>query len=118
MEGRGEPSPPVGPLPPGDAPPTRRATGPVPPPGAVRTGPPAPRSAAPGGANLNSTLYLGIGLAGAVTFFFALGWLGYYNISFIFEHLSSGYSPLILSLEFTTFSFLIGIGFAFGLGLV
>jgi polar amino acid transport system permease protein len=47
-----------------------------------------------------------------------LGRLGYYDIWFIVDNLSSGFGPLILSLEFTTYSFVIGISFAFGLGLV
>jgi ABC-type amino acid transport system permease subunit len=53
-----------------------------------------------------------------VAVFFLLGALGYYSIPFIIQHLPSGVGPLILSLEFTTFSYVLGMGVAFGLGLV
>jgi ABC-type amino acid transport system permease subunit len=62
--------------------------------------------------------YLAIGVAGAVAVFFLLGWLNYYDIPFIIQYLPTGYGPLILALEFTTFSFVLGTGIAFGLGMV
>jgi ABC-type amino acid transport system permease subunit len=63
-------------------------------------------------------LYILIGVAGAVCFFFFLGALGYYSISFIIQNLPSGIGPCETSLEFTTYTFLIGLGLAMGLGMV
>jgi len=108
----------VGPPPPGDAPPTRRSTGPVPLPGTPHGGPPSASRRREFDWKHSSALYIGIGVSGALAFFFALGGLGYYNIPFIIQNLPSGYGPLELSLEFTTFSFVGGLAPAFALGLL
>jgi ABC-type amino acid transport system permease subunit len=65
-----------------------------------------------------SAFYLGVAVGGALVMFFALGGLGYYSLPFIVKNLPSGFGPLLLSLEFTTYSFAIGLSFAFGLGFV
>lgn len=119
MDGEEESAlPDSGPLP-GDAPPTRRQTGPVPPP--ITTGP----NVAPRGAyqrvsrwRLLPTYYIPIGVAAALSFFFAMGALGYYSIPFVIQNLPAGVGPCETSLEFTTYTFLIGLGFAMGLGMV
>jgi ABC-type amino acid transport system permease subunit len=63
-------------------------------------------------------MYLGIGVAGAVGFFFLLGAVGVYNIPFIIQNLPQGLGPCELSLEFTTFTFVLGFAGAVGLGMV
>ncbi len=107
-----------GPPPPGDAPPARRTTGPLPPPRVRPSGASRALSAIRVRVFSRSSGYIAIGLACAAAIFFLLGALGYYSIPFIIQHLPSGYGPLILSLEFTTFSYVLGMGVAFGLGLV
>ncbi|MFZ0698634.1 MAG: ABC transporter permease subunit [Thermoplasmata archaeon] len=57
-------------------------------------------------------------MAGAVGVFFALGAAGAYSIPFIIQNLPSGFGPLEISLEFTTYTYIIGFGIALGLGLV
>lgn len=71
-----------------------------------------PRSSA------SSALFLGIGVAGAVGIFFLLGFLRVYSIPFILQTLPQGFGPVQLSLEFTTYTFLLGFAGALGLGLV
>jgi len=66
----------------------------------------------------SSPLYLGIGVACAVGLFFLLGALGEYSIPFILQTLPQGIGPVETSLEFTTFTFLLGFVGALGLGLV
>jgi len=106
------------PLPSGDTAPTRRPTGPVPPP--ITTGP----AIRPAGLvrvsrwRLLSTYYIPIGVAGGLAVFFLMGWLHYYSIPFIIQQLPNGVGPCITSLEFTTYTFLIGLGFAMGLGMI
>ena len=113
----GEDVGPVGssPLPPGDAPPSRRPTGPVPPP--ITTGPRVGRAEVSRW-RLLSTYYIPIGVAGGLAVFFLMGWLHYYSIPFIIQHLPDGVQPCITSLEFTTGTFVIGLCFAMGLGMI
>lgn len=118
MQGSGDGAPPGVPPAPGDAPPASRSTGPVPPP---RTGlSRAQRVLSPLRAMVfsRSALYISGGVACALVIFFAMGAAGYYSIPFIIQHLPSGIPPLELSLEFTTYSYLLGMGVAFGLGFV
>lgn len=85
---------------------------------------PAQPSSAPSGGTVAgwrryaSAVYIAIGVAGAITFFLAMGALNYYNIPFIIKTLPSGVGPCETSLEFTTYTFFIGMGFAFGLGMI
>jgi len=119
MEGEGGPPLPDTRTIPGDAPPTRRPTGPLPPP--VTTGPnlvPSGSSARVSRWRRISTYYLPIGVAAALAFFFVMGWLGYYSIPFIIQNLPAGVGPCETSLEFTTYTFVLGLGFAMGLGMV
>ncbi|HEY1198203.1 MAG TPA: amino acid ABC transporter permease [Thermoplasmata archaeon] len=69
-------------------------------------------------ASVSSPLYLGIGVACAIGFFFLLGAAGVYSLSFIIRTLPQGVGPCELSLEFTTFTFLLGFVGAVGLGMV
>lgn len=57
-------------------------------------------------------------VAAAVGLFFLLGFAGVYSLQFIYEYLPSGFGPLELSLEFTTFTFLIGMAPAIALALI
>lgn len=66
----------------------------------------------------SSLPYIGIGVAGAIGLFFLMGALGYYSIPFILQNLPSGVGPCETSLEFTTYTFLLGLGLAMGLGMV
>ena len=110
-----EPRPP--PLP-GDVPPTRRLTGPVPPP----VLPEASRSPQrpPWVARIlhSSITYICIGVAVAAAIFFGTGELGWFSLPFVYKTLPSGVAPCETALEFTTFTFLIGLGLALGLGMV
>jgi len=65
-----------------------------------------------------SAVYIAIGVTGAIGLFFAMGALGYYSIPFIIQNLPQGFGPVQTSLEFTTYTFVIGLGLAMGLGLV
>jgi len=60
--------------------------------------------------------------AGAVALAFlavvALGLLGLYNLTFVYQHLGEGVQPAEVSLEFTTYTYLIGFCAALGLGLI
>jgi len=106
------------PPPPGDAPPASRTTGPLPPPRGRRSAASRSLTSIRSKVISRSAGYIAIGVACAAAVFLLLGFLGYYSIPFIIQHLPSGYGPLILSLEFTTFSYVLGMGVAFGLGLV
>lgn len=66
----------------------------------------------------SSAVYLGIGGAGAIGVFFLLGALGYYSVPFILQTLPQGFGPVQISLEFTTYTFVLGLLGALGLGLV
>jgi len=103
---------------PGDAPPGRRVTGPVPPP-VPPGGWASRRQTSWTDAILHSSItYICIGLAGAAAIFFGLGQLGYFSLPFVYKTLPSGVQPCITALEFTTYTFLIGLGLALGLGMV
>jgi ABC-type amino acid transport system permease subunit len=66
----------------------------------------------------SSTLYLAVGVAGAIGAFFLLGVLGIYNLRFILQTLPQGFGPVQISLEFTTYTFVLGFFAALGLGMV
>ncbi len=66
----------------------------------------------------SSPLLLPIGVACAIGVFFLLGALGVYSIPFIIKTLPQGFGPCEISLEFTTYTFLLGFAGAVGLGLV
>src|SRR5208282_772458 len=66
----------------------------------------------------SSPLLLPVGVASAIGVFFLLGALGVYNIPFIIKTLPQGFGPCEISLEFTTYTFLLGFAGAVGLGLV
>jgi ABC-type amino acid transport system permease subunit len=63
-------------------------------------------------------LALGAGLGGAVALFFLLGAAGVYSVPYIIQNLPQGIGPFELSIEFTTYTFLVGFVGALGLGLV
>ena len=65
-----------------------------------------------------SAFYIAIGLAIAIGIFFLFGALNWYSIPFIFRTLPSGVGPFEISLEFTTYTYLLAMGAAMGLGLV
>jgi ABC-type amino acid transport system permease subunit len=69
-------------------------------------------------ASAAAPLYLAIGVAGAIGVFFLLGWVGEYNIPFIIRTLPQGFGPVETSLEFTTYTFVLGFFAALGLGMV
>ncbi|MGA7475933.1 MAG: amino acid ABC transporter permease [Thermoplasmata archaeon] len=103
---------------PGDLPPSRRASGPVPPPVAGPAGAARSEWVRVSRWRQLSTYYIPIGVAGGVAFFFLMGALNYYSIPFILQNLPSGIGPCETSLEFTTYTFVIGLGLAMGLGMV
>jgi len=118
MSGEEERALPGRPLLSDDLPPTRRPTGPLPPP--ITTGPnvSSPRYERVSRWSQLSTYYVPIGVACAVAFFFLLGSLRYFSVSFVIQNLPAGIGPCETSLEFTTYTFVIGLGLAMGLGMV
>ena len=94
--------------------------------------PGAPRGARPTlsrtslGARVRSTLwasrfsisYIAIGVAVALALVVVMGLLGFYDLAFIVQMMPQGVGPAEVDLEFATFTYLIGMLGALGLGLV
>jgi len=117
MHEGGAPTELTGPPPQGDAPPGRRITGPLPPP--VATGAGTSRRIPWGAAILHSSIpYICIGVACAAALFFGAGKLGWFSLAFVYKTLPSGVQPCETALEFTTYTFVIGLCLAMGLGMV
>lgn len=95
------------------------------PPGAPRAAP-RRRSRKSLGATVRDTLwasrfsitYIAIGVAVALALVVVMGFLGFYDLAFIVQVLPQGVGPTTISLEFATFTYLIGMMGALGLGLV
>ena len=68
--------------------------------------------------NRVSLLLLVTSVGIAIGIFFLLGATGIINLPFILKYLPTGAGPAELSLEFTTFTFLLGMAGAIGLGMV
>jgi polar amino acid transport system permease protein len=91
------------------------AVHPLPDSSAIKSGPARKRL---DGFSASGPLFIGIGVAGAVGVFFLLGALNVYSLPFIIQTLPQGVGPAEISLEFTTYTFLLGFVGALGLGLV
>jgi ABC-type amino acid transport system permease subunit len=65
-----------------------------------------------------SILFLVIGVGIAIGLIVAMGLLGFYDLSYVVRELPQGVGPAETSLEFATFTYLIGMVGALGLGLV
>jgi len=68
--------------------------------------------------NRVSLTLLALSVSGAVAIFVVMGLVGIFDLPFIIKNIPSGLGPAELALEFTTFTFLVGMVGAIGLGMV